>query len=693
MTILWKWYRSLGVTAVTFAEIALKNARKKFVSYLVYFFSTVFSVFIFNLFCTLYFNPAFEAYRFGTGKMNTLFKASAIAVLLFATVFTLYSGSYFIKTQKKEIALYSLLGMRKEQIAKLMFLETFFIGILAVVCGIIAGALLSGYFSRLLMRFMAVGTEVTFALKPQAVFVTAMSFAALFGISGYRAYQIIYKYQLIDLLSATKQSEGIPSFSPAGALLSVAILIVGYVTSAFLNLNQAGTKLLLPVFFVIICVGLGTYLLFRNFVPMAISICKRKRTRYYRITNFVSVSQIAFRLKANSRMLAVAALLISVTITMTSASYSLFHGLEDAVDFYAPYSYLAKGITEEQQAAIARTVADIGEVSVTACDEIPLCNVQMQNADYAVQQEDGKEEHPGRVIDAYLLSESKYLAIIRHTQTAAGTYGSMVSSFSGGLSDGECFFLDGNMRDTYCKRMVGERLTVTANTSSADYLIKGAALHKYIGLVDLYQHPTVVVGDGAYDDWAAIAGKDAITTFCGFQFDDDMAAVRTVAAIDEIVPARFTEGGLPGNISYIAMYRSNFALYGSYVFIGLFIGVLFLLAVGSILYYKLIMEAQEEAPRYEILRKTGMTRREIRIAIAKQLGLVYGIPFGVGLIHTVFALLTYNRMMEEIGQETPTFQNAMLIVLLFTASYGVFYACSVNSYRKIVWGRLTGSGE
>ena len=678
------------MTAVTFAEIAFRNARKKFGSYLVYFFSTVFSVVIFDLFCAMYYNPAFELYRFGRGKMNTLFRASAVAVLLFAAVFTLYSGSYFIKTQKKEIAVYSLLGMRKEQIAKLMFLETFFIGLLAVVCGTLLGTLSSGYFTGLLTRFMAIGEDVPFTVKPQAILVTAIAFCALFGVSGCRAYQTIYRYQLIDLLSAAKQSEGVPGFSPTGALLSVALLVVGYAVSAFLNLNQTGAKLLLPVLFVVLDIALGTYLLFRNLLPIVVLIVKRKRGLYYQTTNFISISQIAFRLKANARMLAVVSILAAVTITMISASYSLYRGLADSVAFYAPYSYLAKNITEEQRAAALDAVAAVGEVTVTADDVIPLCNVQIQNDGYALQEDRADAAQCGATVDAYLLSESKYLDIIAHTGTPAGEYASTRSSFTGGLTDASCYFIDGNMIDTYCKKLVGNPLNVSMGGTTMQYTVAGAGLHKYIGLADLYRHPTVVVSDRVFGDYAMRSGIDGTTTFTGFLFDDNMASAAAVAAIDEIIPARFTSGGLPGNISYIAMYRANFALYGSYVFIGLFIGVLFLLAVGSVLYYKLIMEAQEEAPRYEILRKTGMTKREIRVSVAKQLALTYGAPLCVGLVHTVFALLTYNRMMVEIGQETPTMLNAFLVVLLFMAVYGAFYALSVGNYFRIVWKRAAG---
>lgn len=671
--------------AVTFTNIAFKNVRKKFSSYLVYFFSTSFSVVIFNLFCSMYYNPTFENYRFGAGKMSVLFRGAAVAVFLFAIIFVLYSGNYFIKTQKKEMAIYSLLGMRKEKIAVMMFLETFFIGLLAVAFGILIGTFSSGFFTSLLMRLMAEGTSIPFYVEPEAILVTILAFIALFIISGIRAYQTIYKYTLIDLLSATKQSEGVLDYSLFGAATAIGLLAIGYIFSAVMNADVGGMQLLFPAFIVIGCVTSGTYLLFRNFVPLAIAVIKRNRLFYYRTSNFVSVSQIVFWLKANSKMLAIIALLTSITITMVSASYSFYSMIKgDGTECYAPFSYLAKNITEQQHEKILKTISSIGDVTVTAEDKIELINVSMQNDQYAVKDQQTGEAVPGKSVKAYLMSESIYLKIISETHAARGSYSETRTDFTGGLNDQTCYFLDGNAVTDYCKNLPGQQINIEFCGESTSYTANGASMHKYIGALDLYKHPTVVVSDNTYQRYRSQASTDGIDTFYGFQFDDDMESGRTVDAINQFIPARFHTGGLPGNMSYIGIYKANFALFGSYVFIGFFLGILFLLASGSVMYYKLIMEAQEEAPRYEILRKTGMKKGEGLSSVAKQLGLIYGIPLFVGLIHTLFALLTYNRMLGSAGQETPTLLNASKVVLIFILVYSVFYALSVRSYQNIV---------
>jgi putative ABC transport system permease protein len=678
-------FPSLGVTTVSFAEIAIKNIRKRLGSYLAYFFSTSFSVIVFHLFCTMYYNPAFSVYRFGSGKMNTLFRGAAVAVLLFAAIFVLYSGSYFLRGRKNEIAIYSLLGMTKKTIAILLFCETFVIGMAAVILGIAVGSVTAQYFSAMLMRVMAVGTSVTYTISPMAAIVTATAFSVLFIISGIRAYQVIYRYRLIGLLSASKQSEGAPKYSAAGAFAAVILVVAGYVIASAMNLNQSGMKLLLPAFMVVLVVSAGTYLLFRNTVPMAVALLKRKKALYYRTSTFISTSQIAFRLRANARMLTLSALLCAISITMVSASYSLYRGLEQGTDFYAPFSYLVKNISEQQYEQIPQIVSGVGKVTITEEDTIPLLHAQIQSDGYGVQTGLEKDAALGEPVDVYLLSDVVYQKIVADTQAQKGGKSSLCTDFAGSLADGECYFLDGNMTDQYSSGLVGQGLPVTFQGKSSVYQVIGVSLHKYLGLLDLYQHPTVVLSDNVYQKYAAAADSMDIDTFYGFMFDDEMASADTTAALDRVIPARFSDGTLPGNISYIGIYKANFALYGSYVFIGLFLGILFLLSMGSIMYYKMIMEAQEESPRYAILRKVGMKKKEMRACVAKQLGIVFGAPLSVGLVHTIFALATYNRMMDIIGQETPTFFNALAVVGISVVIYGVFYLLAVKKYLSIVW--------
>jgi putative ABC transport system permease protein len=258
------------------------------------------------------------------------------------------------------------------------------------------------------------------------------------------------------------------------------------------------------------------------------------------------------------------------------------------------------------------------------------------------------------------------------------------------LSGNECYFIDGNVTDKYCKNLTGKTVNLNFANATQRFNIAGVSLHKYLGTFDFYTKPTIVVSDAVYSRYLAQAGSDDVVSYAGLMFDKPMNSGKTVAALNNVIPENkaISAVGLK-NVSYIGFYKSAFQLYGAYVFIGMFIGILFLLASGSIMYYKQIIEAQEEIPRYDILKKTGMSRAEIKKSISKQLGIVFGISLLIGLLHSFFALLTYNRMMDIIGQETPTLLNALIVVVLYIISYYFFYVLSKNSYTRIVCEKET----
>lgn len=286
----------------------------------------------------------------------------------------------------------------------------------------------------------------------------------------------------------------------------------------------------------------------------------------------------------------------------------------------------------------------------------------------------------------YVISQSAYKSIIKDTNAKTGKeLSNIVANFHLELSDNDCYFIDGNVTDKYCKDLTGKTLNLTLADQTGTFNIAGVSLHKYLGTFDFYTKPTIVVSDAVYTRYLSHVGTDAIVSYTGLMFDKPMNSQKTVDVLNSFIPENkeIKESGLQ-NISYTGFYKSMFSWYGAYVFIGMFIGILFLIASGSIMYYKQIIEAQEEIPRYDILKKTGMSQSEVKKSISRQLGIVFGIALLIGLLHSFFALLTYNRMMDIIGQETPTLSNALMVVVLYSISYYFFYLLSKKSYMRIV---------
>ncbi|MBO0562244.1 ABC transporter permease [Clostridium botulinum] len=167
---------------MSFSSLAVNNVKKNFSNYIMYLISAVFSVMIFYIFCSIAFNDVIMKLADNKVTVKVAFKASAVIVALFSFVFIWYSNSFFLKRRKKEIAIYSIIGMEKRQVAKMLFYENIIIGTLAIFFGIVLGGMFSKYFSLMLIYLMKETLDLKFTVVPNAFKITILVFFILFFI-------------------------------------------------------------------------------------------------------------------------------------------------------------------------------------------------------------------------------------------------------------------------------------------------------------------------------------------------------------------------------------------------------------------------------------------------------------------------------------------------------------------------------
>ncbi len=684
---------------MSFYNLALNNIRKKFGSYSIYLVSAVFAVTVFSIFCSMYFNPQFSQFRFGAGKMALLFKISAVAVLVFSSVFIFYANNFFVKTRKKEIAIYSLLGMKKRQIGRMLFYANIFIGLIAIAGGIFLGTLLSRFFSMIMFNLMKQIPKVDPGIRWEAVAITIIAFLIIFVINSLNAYSVIYRFKLIDLLSAGKEGETIPKYSLLGGILSVVILTAGYVYALSIDFNKGGLKQLPSAALVIVLVVLGTALFFGNFIPMVVVKLKKNKRIYFRSTNFISLSQIAYRIKANSGMLGIIAVLSAITVTMISATFVMYNGFAKAGSLYTPYSYLSYNVDDTQYEKVVEAINNTGEVKLASSSRFTLINATCETPLYAkdTTHDSSGGEIPtqmfsiGDPFDAYIISASDYKNIIKDLNVKKGEFNNQRTDFDIDLKNDECFFIDGNMDTTYCKDLSGQKVRLKTTEKSGNFDITGVSMHKYLGVFKFIRKTTIVLNDEAYHEFMESASKEDTVSFMGLVFDDPMNSKKTVEALDKIIPENAEVKKTIGinNLNTYELNSSIYTQYGAYLFIGTFLGILFLLASGSIMYYKQIIEAEEEVGRYDILKKTGMKRLEVKRSISKQLAVVFGMPLLVGLLHSVFAMIAYNNAMMFVAEEVAwAYLQEACICAVYILIYYFYYRLTVSSYLNIVWKKV-----
>ncbi|MDD3893718.1 MAG: ABC transporter permease, partial [Syntrophomonadaceae bacterium] len=242
---------------MTLFSLTTRNIRKNMQNYSLYFVSMVFSIVVFYIFVSIQYNQQVAQTVGETTKM--MLKLGAICVAVFSAIFMGYSNAFFTRKRKKEIGLYSLLGLQKKQVARMLFYENLVMGVVALGVGIIVGSLFSKLFVMLFFRLMGHFVQVYFAISPQAILTTAAVFLLIFTVISLYAYSLIYRFKLVDLFYAEQSGESEPKASPLLAQVSIAAIGAGYVMAFHLFNNF---NLYAPM--VLALVILGSYGLFHS---------------------------------------------------------------------------------------------------------------------------------------------------------------------------------------------------------------------------------------------------------------------------------------------------------------------------------------------------------------------------------------------------------------------------------------------
>ncbi|PJI06985.1 MULTISPECIES: FtsX-like permease family protein [Clostridium] len=655
---------------MTLFKLGVSNVKHNFGKYLSYFISTVFSVFMLFLFFSIYFNKQIQAFSGGKVKVDTAFKAASIIVIIFSALFIWYANSFFIKSRKKEMALYSILGMKKKEIGTLLFSENIFLGLFSIILGLPLGIIVSRFILQLLVNMMKSNVNIKFTLEPNAVIATILIFAVVFIFNSIRSSKVVYKYSLIELLSAEKECEVSTEGSKGMALISILMIFVGYVI-AYTKTLQGGSQMVYFGLLVLVLVVTGTYILFNNLIVILLKRLKKNKKLYYKGENLVSISQILYRIKANSNVLATIAIVSAVAITALGFTFSLYMSLEKQTALAAPYSLMYKAGNKELDTKIYDVINKHKEVKITHRSNISI--VEASGLTNKYKGPNGKDlKVPFGV---KIISESEYNEILRYSELNKSADSLKMVKKLKLNKDNDCFFIEVSTTD---KKgfLKGENVKIESskargeafNLNIVDSDVNGVLGYNLGGT-------TVVVTDKAFK---RLTNNNAYSSILirGYSLNDSLKSEKLVSELNKIIPneAYFD--------SYFSEHVSEYRLMGSYVFIGMFLGILFVLSTGSILYYKQLIEAFADRERYRILRKIGTKKKETKHIISKQLALIFGMPLIISLLHSSVALAAY--IVKLMGASKLVVESTLAITAGYIIVYLFYYVISVSSYTKIV---------
>ncbi|MBC8061579.1 MAG: ABC transporter permease [Clostridiaceae bacterium] len=632
-------------------DIAFKNIKRNFYNYFLYFLSLIFCIMIYFTFTSIQYNTQIQEIVGASIHLSIVFKGAAIVIAIFVTIFIWYSNSFFIKKRKKEVALYSLLGIRKRQIGRMLFYENIVMGIAALGAGILMGSLLSKVFIMLLVRLMGFSANIMFSIPLNAVINTSVVFIILFLITSIHGYRLIYRFKLIELFKAESKGERVPKISIFLSVASVLLIGVGY----FIYTRPVSSFTAFAILITLILTIIGTFMLFSSLTLLIIKLSMKNKRRYYKGINMIGTSQLLYRIKGSARTLATIAILSAATLTAMEVSASFYYDLSVNLqkNYGFTYAYASNDISIDKK--VEATIAKYPKNKLITSVDMDFAKVK------------GRLPNFSEEFYFYIISESNYneIAKVRGLKDKIQLKNN---------NDSVVFQQILNMTSEF--DYIGKTITINENNEKLPLKVvdfKGYSLpnSSMIRLV-------VVVKDQVYNKYRT---KDNIYRIKGYITDNKKDSAELTNELTSLLSEQLPKNN--GDFFTVSSYYSDFkgglTLSGLIIFIGGLLGLLFLVATGSIIFFKQLSEANDDKNRYEILRNIGVTNKEIKASISKQIFIVFALPLVIGIMHSLVASTLLSKILK-VNLTLPI----IITVSAYTVIYMIYYFLTVSSYCNII---------
>ncbi|HDR7716048.1 FtsX-like permease family protein [Bacillus albus] len=634
-------------------SIALRNIKRNFKDYFIYFASMIFSIVIYFTFKSLQYNSQVGE---AGDRVSNGFQLSSVMLIIFVAIFIIYSNGFFTRKRKKEIGLYSLLGIRKKEIGKMLFYENILMGLLSLVIGIVIGSLLSKVFLQLLVSMMELGVNVHFEVPIGAVIDTAVIFCFIILYTSFKGYRVIYRFKLIELFRADNEGEKMPKGSKIVAIISVLLMGIGY-TLSITGLKHANHDNFMPLALsILLTTVLGTYLFFMFFTVFVLKRVRNKKSKFYNGMQIVTTSQLLYRIKGNAKSLATIAVLSAVTLTAVGTSVTTYYNVYMQAKKYKPISYSYK----KTDAHVNRKVDEVLKEE-SAKNEV-IHQYELETVKVIGEFGDdvsNKDALNSRTTE--LMAQSSFNKIAKYLneetvdlkKTEAYAFDAMHgegNKDTGVYKGKKGIFPIGEVEPIQVKEVKARNIT------------------------NLYEL-VVVVPDEVYEQAKTTVGSHTVQNI---DVKDERNSKVLTEKLKQVIPEEDAEG--QGQFSdFYTIFREGIEMSGLIMFSGIFLGLVFLLASGSIIYFKQLTEAHADRERYIVLRKLGVTKKEMKKAIAKQMRFIFFIPLVVGILHTLFALKGLATVLPyEIAVPL------LISIGVYSIIYIGYYFLTVRSYFRIV---------
>lgn len=658
-----------------FFRLAVSNIRRNRGTYIPYMLTCIFCISMMYMLFFITQNPNLVNTVPCFLIVKTILLMGIIVIGIFSFIFLLYSNSFLVKRRQKELGLYNILGMEKGHIKKMMIAETLMTSVISMIAGILVGILGSKLSLLLLLKILHVPAQLGFYVCGSGIAACIVFFGIVFMVTLAANVCKVSVSQPAELLRGGSMGEREPRAKWLLALIGFICLGSGYYIAVT---TESPLQAISLFFLAVVLVMAGTYLLFTTGSIAILKMLRWKKSFYYKTKNFTTVSGMIYRMKQNAMGLASICILSTGVLLMLSASCSLNLGMEDIMKNRYPHdaNYHYYDVTLEEGEQARAYFEKILEQEKVPCEE----TMEILYLSFACLDENGdiRIKSPKNDI-AY--EDLGYLVLItqeeyeRLTGKNAGLQTGEILAYSEKKTEGD---LAVNGETYHVKEWLKNNPIMEEESDFKETIM--VVTREDLEKIDQIQKEIYGERAGAVQLSLGmnIAGSREEKLQYGNQIAQALNQYLQSGNLSE--KAYFMEEIREEN--YADFYSSN----GGLLFLGIFLGSLFLVGAGMIIYYKQMSEGYEDKERFEIMQKVGMSRREVKESIRRQILMVFFIPLLMAVLHITMAFPMVRRLLGLFG-----LMNTNLYMLctagtigVFTVIYAIIYLCTAKAYYRIV---------
>lgn len=671
-------YRKLAFTN-------MKNNRQFYVPYLL---TGMLSAMMFYSMRAMQGNEGLDHVR-GSAQLTTILSLGLAVIGIFVCILLFYTNSFIMKRRKKELGVYNILGMEKKHIARVLFWETLTTFVLSVGGGLVLGIVFNKLLTMLLYRMTGLSESIPFYISGWGCIQTVELFGLIYLATLFYNFMQVKLANPMELLRSGNTGEKEPKTKLLLAVFGAACLAAGY----YIAITTEDVMGVLSLFFVaVLLVIVGTYALFTAGSIAFLKLLRSNKRYYYQTKHFTSVSGMIYRMKQNAVGLANICILSTMVLVMVSTTVSMYVGLEDEIeqnyagDVEVTVNYAGVPDEETRKAAfdeVKSSVRESGRVvtETMSTASISTAVVKEENEISILRDEASQMSQMGM---AAILTKADYETLEETTLPEFGQ-DEVVVAAAPVYEGGSIIFLGKEYR-------VAESIKLSGANAAYGSLIPGGVMYLVVSdeetLSDIYgkmaayyeENPEAGSCSVAYEMAVDIDGTSEEKKECAENVRERLQGIW------ESGTAGFSHTTGYGVQSKQEGYEDYLSLNGSFFFLGLFLGLMFLMVTVLIIYYKQISEGYEDKERFAIMEKVGMSRKEVKAAIASQVRTVFFLPFVMAAIHLAAAFPMLSRLLAMLNlYNRSLFALCLLATLLvFGVIYFIVFKVTSKTYYRIV---------